>query len=276
VIGADALSSPLPSSTVLRAFGAEGEIARIVDGGQGMTVRAGGLAFKRCENSELAEWLAGVIECVQEDGFRVARPVRGNCGKFVVDGWCATRWLEGTTAINGRWHEAMAACSAFHNAIRHVPYSPALASLDNPYTRVDSGLWQTTPIVDARLGPMAEQLRRFLRPVALPGQLVHGDPGEGNMLFCIGEPVGIIDMVPYWHPANYSLAMLLSDGIAWSGAPLELLESVRELPEMDQLLARAVLFRLHVGYLFGGAVRAARRAERYAPVAEAIARWQSK
>jgi uncharacterized protein (TIGR02569 family) len=276
MIGADTLPSPLPSSTVLRAFGAGGENARIVDGGQGVTVRAGGLAFKRCENSELAEWLAGVMEGVEEDGFRIARPVRGVSGDFVVEGWCATRWLEGTAAINGRWQEAMSACSAFHRAIRHVPYSPTLEGLDNPYTRVDAGLWRATPIVDGRLGPMAEQLRQSLRPVTLPGQLLHGDPSEGNLLFCPREPVGIIDIAPYWHPADYALAVLLADGIAWSGAPPELLESVRESPEMDQLLARAVLFRLQVGYLFGGAARAARRAERYAPVAQAIERWQSK
>lgn len=265
-----------PPESVFRAFGFSSRSMQAVDGGQGDTFRVGDLALKPCENIEVAEWLAGVMEGVEEDGFRIARPVRAATGKFVVDGWCATQWIEGTTAIDGRWSEAMSACVAFHLALRHVPRSPVLADLDNPYTRVDARLWQTTPTVDDRLGPMAEKLRRWLRPVTLAGQLVHGDPSEGNLLFSSGKPVGIIDIAPYWHPPEYALAVMLADGIAWSGAPVELLDRVRDLPEMDQLLARAVLFRLQVGYLFGGGERAARRAERYAPVVEAVERWQSK
>ena len=142
--------------------------------------------------------------------------------------------------------------------------------MDNPYDRADAAVWGEWP-QEVDIGPSAERLRRFLRPVTLPSQLVQGDPSEGNLLFAPGQPPGIIDVAPCWHPADYGIAMLIADGIAWSGAPVNLLAHVASWPEMDQLLIRAVLFRLYVGYLFrGGKPAAERRASAYAPVIEAI------
>ena len=89
------------------------------------------------------------------------------------------------------------------------------------------------------------------------------------MLFLQDHPPGIIDIAPYWHPAGYSLAMLVADGIAWSRAPLNLLTQVMPQQEMDQLLARAVLFRLYVGFL-RGETGAEQHARTYAPIIEAI------
>jgi uncharacterized protein (TIGR02569 family) len=267
-----------PSDSTLRAFGVSGFSARRIDGGQGITFRAGLLALKRCpeEEAQSVEWLAGTLEHVEEDGFRIARPVRSASGSFLVDRWSATRWIDGTTAIDGRWPEAMSACVAFHRALRHVPWSPTFENLDNPYSNIDAELWSATPTIDPRVGPIGERLGHQLRPVNLSCQLVHGDPSEGNLLFLPGSPVGIIDIAPYWHPPDYALAVMLADGIACSGAPVALLDTVRELPEMDQLLARAVLFRLLAGYQLGGEARAARRAVLYTPVAETIERWQSR
>ena len=259
------------SNDVVRAFGVAGAIPCRVEGGQGVTFRVGDLAIKRCEDVAQAEWLGGIMETLQEQGFRIARPIRAASGSFVFDGWCAMRWIEGTPALEGRWREAVEACEAFHRALAHVPWSPVLEPMDNPYARADAAIWSATPLEGVFLGPAAERLRRLLRPVTLPSQLVHGDPSEGNMLFLQDQPPGIIDMAPYWHPAGYSLAMLVADGIAWSRAPLNLLAQVMPRPEMDQLLARAVLFRLYVGFLFrGGEAGAEHRARAYAPVIEAI------
>jgi uncharacterized protein (TIGR02569 family) len=242
-------------------------------GGQGTTFRAGDLAIKKCDDIERTEWLSGVLETVQEHGFRVARPVRGGSGSFVVDGWCAARWIEGTTAIEGRWHEAIEALQAFHRALSQVPWSPLLHRMDNPYDRADAAVWREWP-QGVDIGPSAERLRRLLRPVTLPSQLVQGDPSEGNLLFDSHQPPGIIDVAPYWHPADFAIAMLIADGIAWSRAPLNLLAHVSSWPEMNQLLVRAILFRLYVGYLFRGGIPAAeRRASAYAPVIEAVENW---
>jgi uncharacterized protein (TIGR02569 family) len=263
----------LPPDSVLAAFGAGRSRPRPVQGGQGSTFRVANLAIKRCEDEERIEWLSNVMEAVEENGFRVARPVRAFTGRFTADGWCAARWVEGITAIAGRWDQAIAAITAFHLALRAVPRSPVLHRMDNPYVRADAAVWREWP-EGMSIGPTAERLRGLLRPVTLASQLIQGDPSEGNLLFAPGQPPAIIDVAPYWHPADYGVAMLIADGIAWSGAPVDLLAQAAPRPEMDQLLIRAVLFRLCVGYLFRGGVSAAeRRANAYAPVIEAVENW---
>lgn len=262
-----------PSSSVVAAFGAAGLPPRLVHGGQGVTFRIGDLAIKKCDEIERTEWLSGVLEAVEEKGFRLARPVRADTSKFVVDGWCAARWIDGTTAIAGRWCEAIEACQAFHRALVGVPQSPLLYRTDNAYDRADTAVWAYPP-QDLHIGPTTQQLQRLLRPITLPSQLVHGDPSEGNLLFAPDEPPGIIDIAPYWHPADYGIAVLIADGIAWSGAPHSLLADVACWREMDQLLIRAVLFRLYVGYLFrGGQAAAENRASAYGPVIHALQNW---
>lgn len=246
-----------------------------VEGGQGATFRASHLAIKECDDIERTQWLSSVLETVHEQGFRIACPARSCSGGFVVDGWCAARWLDGTTEIEGRWHEAIEALQAFHRSLRQVPWSPLLHQLDNPYDLADAAVWGDWP-QDVDIGPSTARLRQWLRPVTLPSQLIQGDPSEGNLLFAAGQPPGIIDIAPYWHPADYSIAMLIADGIAWSGAPTSLLSHVAAWPQMDQLLIRAVLFRLYVGYLFrGGIPTAEHRASAYAPVVEALENWPS-
>ena len=130
-----------PTDAILRSFGEAGAVARAVPGGQGVTFHAGPLAIKRCDDIEQTEWLFGVLEGVVEQGFRIARPVRAATGHFVAEGWCATRWIEGTTAIEGRWVEAIAALDAFHHALRLAPLSPLLARAENPYARADAAIW---------------------------------------------------------------------------------------------------------------------------------------
>jgi uncharacterized protein (TIGR02569 family) len=262
-----------PPPQIAAAFGVDGAAPCAVRGGQGATFRVGNLAVKKCEDVVQTEWLCGVMETVTERGFRIARPVRADGGQFVVDGWFATLWVEGTTDMAGRWHEAIDACQAFHIALNRVPWSPLLHRMDNPWGRADAAIWAQPP-VDLHIGPIADGLHRRLRPIDLPSQLVHGDPGDGNFLFAPGRPPAIIDMPPYWHPADYAIAVLIADGIAWSGAPLSLLDHVAAWPQMDQLLLRAVLFRLYVGFLFrGGQSAADRRADAYAPVINAIENW---
>lgn len=263
-----------PSSEIMMAFGAAPALPVALDGGQGVTFRIGELVMKRCDDIRQTEWLSGVMENVKEEGFRIARPVRAQNGEFVVDGWCASPWIDGSTALDGQWHEAIAACQAFHQALKRIPWSPALSQPGNPYGRADAVVWDGDWPAGLDLGPVAGRLRRLYAPVTLPAQLVQGDPSEGNILFTPGKPPAIIDIAPYWHPADYAIAMFIADGIAWSGAPVSLLDTVAGWPEMGQLLLRAVLFRLYVGYLFrGGPSASEHRARAYAPVIQTIDDW---
>jgi uncharacterized protein (TIGR02569 family) len=260
------MAEQAPPPDILAAFGLAADPAAPVQGGQGDTFRAGTLALKRCHDPEQTEWVSAILETLEERGFRVARPVRSQACGFVVRGWCATCWLDGTVKVEGRWLEAIAALDAFHAAVRKVGDAAVLHRADNPWSRADALVWSSDR-PEHSIGPTADRLFELRRPVELRAQLIQGDPSEGNILFTPGLAPALIDIAPYWHPADYSIALLVADGIAWSQAPARLLDVVAGRAEMRQLLLRAVLFRLYVGYLFRGGIDAAeKRAAAYAPV----------
>jgi len=123
----------------------------------------------------------------------------------------------------------------------------AILHSDNPYRFCDRAAWMEEPDgTEKELGPAGARLLALRRPVHLPSQLVQGDPSEGNILFAEDAAPAIIDIAPYQRPAEFSIAMLLADGIAWSGAPVELLREELKAPGFDQLIVRAILFRLYV------------------------------
>jgi hypothetical protein len=157
-----------------------------------------------------------------------------------------------------------------------VPRPELFDRRTNVFAVSDRLAWGEAPLgLAGNLGKDGDRILRCLRPVNARSQLIQGDPSQGNLLFDDGDlPPAVIDVAPYWRPAEYALAMFVADGIAWSKAPLTLLDSVRRVPEMEQLLARAVLFRLIVGKLFRGGRAIARRSSAYAPVIDAIVEWQ--
>ena len=88
-----------------------------------------------------------------------------------------------------------------------------------------------------------------LRPVRLEDQLVHGDLG-GNVLFAEGEPPAVIDFSPYWRPAGLALAVAAVDALMWGGADPAILDELAGQPELDQLLARALVYRIITEMIF--------------------------
>jgi uncharacterized protein (TIGR02569 family) len=268
------MPAPPPTPEILAAFRLPAHEPTAINAGQGDTFRVHNIALKRSHHPEETEWLSAILETLPQEGFRIARPIRSVTRAFVVDGWCAAEWLEGTTRHQDEnWLQAIDTLQAFHHALRHVPDSPILHRADNPWTRSDALVWSDR-VPDTSIGPTADRLLQLRRPVTLPAQLIQGDPGEGNMLFAPKLPPAIIDIAPYWHPATYSVAVFIADTIAWSHAPLSLLDHVKSWPQMQQLLLRAVLFRLYVGYLFKGGIEASeKRAAAYAPVIRAAENW---
>jgi uncharacterized protein (TIGR02569 family) len=263
---------PPPPASVLTAFGINERSVVPVRGGQGSTYRAGALALKPCPSPAEAEWLGAVLETIVEDGFRIAKPVRASSGAFVEGGWCAAEWLAGEATLANNWDEAIRALRAFHRALRGVKCPSLLGQRQDLYTAADRLVWEDPSCGGRCLGPAARRLRARYRPIQFSSQVIHGDPSEGNLLFAPGVPAAIIDVAAFCRPAEYSVALLISDGIAWSSGPPTLLDQVRDVPAMDQLLLRAVLFRLEVAARFGSRDIAAYE-RGYAPVVAAVERW---
>jgi hypothetical protein len=102
------------------------------------------------------------------------------------------------------------------------------------------------PLLGPAAGPVAGQVRRLLaalRPVDLPSQLLHADLG-GNVLFADGLPPAVIDFSPLERPAGLPLAIAAVDALMQRGASPALLEHLAGEPELDQLLPRALAYRL--------------------------------
>ena len=223
---------------VLAAFGLDPNTA-VRPAGRAIVV--GDIVFKPADDEAEAMWTAEVMSSLVADEVRLARPVRSDDGRWLVDGWTAWTRISGRPAL--RWNDIIAAGRALHDATRTLERPAVLDGRTHGWARADRMAWGEEDATDL---PLASRLIERLRPVDLEPQVVHGDL-TGNVLFADGERPAIIDFSPYWRPAGWALAVVIVDAVVWHGAPTELADALSDEPEAEQLLARATLFRLYCG-----------------------------
>jgi uncharacterized protein (TIGR02569 family) len=238
---------------VLAAFGVAGVVPVRLAGGQGTAWRSGPIVLKPAELERADRWNADVFDALTGPGFRVPRPVRAATGDWIAHGWTAWQLVSGVAAdwsgVSPRWPELIAGSRALHAALAPVPVPRWRVTQDIPWTVGDQVAWgerDPEPLLGPAAGSIAGQVRRLLaalRPVELPDQLVHADLA-GNVLFADGEPPAFIDFSPLCRPAALPLAVVAADALQWSGARPEALDYLADEPEFDQLLARALIYRL--------------------------------
>ena len=261
VTGAGRLNS-VPEE-VLAAFGLAGTVPMRLSGGQGTAWRAGHVVLKPADSLRAGRWFAEVYDALTGPGFRVPRPVRALTGDWLTGdwltgdwvalGWTAYQWVSGTAAdwsgVSPRWPAMVTVSRALHAALAGVPVPAWRATEENPWTIGDEVAWgerDPDPLLGPAAGPLAGQVRRLLaalRPVDLPSQLIHADLG-GNVLFDDGLPPAVIDFSPLERPAGLPIAVAAVDALMWRGASPAMLEYLAGEPELDQLLPRALAYRL--------------------------------
>ncbi|HWG01718.1 MAG TPA: phosphotransferase [Trebonia sp.] len=238
---------------VLAAFGAAGLIPERLPGGQGTTWRAGQIVLKPADSVREGRWAADVYDTLTGPGFRVPRPVRAASGDWVARGWAGWRWVDGAAAdlsgVSPRWPGLIAVSRALHAALARVPVPEWWGTVENPWTIGDQVAWgerDPGPLLGPAAGQLAGQVRRLLaalRPVRLPDQLLHADLA-GNVLFADGAPPAVIDFSPLARPAGLPLAIAAVDVLMWHQARPKVLDLLTDEPSFDQLLARALVYRL--------------------------------
>ena len=261
----------LPNS-VMRAFGLSGSPV-VLRGGQGQAIRIGDVVVKPCDDVREMQGLLPVLDTLREDGFRIAPPVSARDGRWVVDGWVASRLIAGTAGLVGREAEAVDACRALHAALRdaypHADPPDWLTHRADVWQQAMALAWGETDAGDLLRGEAAREvtaLQQRLRPVDdLPPQITHGDPCGDNVLFADGLPPAIIDMPPYWRAAGYAIAVILADAVAWEGSSPDVLDFGRNEPHFAQLLLRACLFRIAVAAMRCEPGSLRKRLRRYGP-----------
>jgi uncharacterized protein (TIGR02569 family) len=213
-------------------------------GGGGTCWQAGDLVLKPGQHAVVGSWLGEVFAGLHGPGFRAPRPVRAADGSWTVDGWAAWTTVEGEPAPLRRWPELVAASRAFHTALAGVSAPRWVGRGRNRWAVADRVAWEQTDVELApELADLVGELRAATRPVHLRSQLVHGDIA-GNVLFTAGQPPAVIDFSPYWRPAGYALAVAAVDLLAWSAAAPGILDELADEEDIDQLLIRALTFRL--------------------------------
>jgi uncharacterized protein (TIGR02569 family) len=250
---------------VLAAFGVAGVDPVRLAGGQGTAWRAGQVVLKPAESLRAGRWFADVYDGVAGPGFRVPRPVRAVTGDWVAEGWTAAQWVDGTAAdwsgVSPRWPGLIAVSRALHAALADVPVPSWRDTEENPGVIGDQVAWgerDPGPLLGPDAGRVAGQVRRLLaalRPVDLPDQLIHADLA-GNVLFADGMPPAVIDFSPLERPASLPLAVAAVDALQWRGARPEVLDQFAGEPDFDQLLARALIYRLVTDVVRAAAGRA--------------------
>ncbi len=238
---------------VLAGFGLAGAVPVRLPGGQGTAWRAGQVVLKPADSLREGRWFAEVYDKLAGPGFRVPRPVRALTGDWVARGWTAWQWVPGAAAdwsgVSPRWPDLVAVSRALHAALAGVPGPAWRATVQNPGTAGDEVAWgerDPGPLAGPAAGPLAGQVRRLLaalRPVDLPAQLVHADLA-GNVLFADGLPPAVIDFSPLQRPAGLPLAVVAVDALMWQRASPGALGYLSGEPELDQLLARALVYRM--------------------------------
>jgi uncharacterized protein (TIGR02569 family) len=238
------VSDRFPQREVISAFGCDGPASRF-DGGQGSTFVVGEVVLKPAVDHAQAAWVGEVLSTVAQESFRMPRPIKSRDGRWVVDGWTAFERVEGEHRLwGGPWAEAVDVCGRFHSALAHLPRPAFLQERTDRFAEADHLAWHATAAASpAPLTDTVNRLRSMSRPVRSADQLIHGD-FAGNLLFATGLPPAVIDFSPYWRPAGYAIALTIVDAILWYGQGVRLTARAAHVPELDQLLLRALLFRL--------------------------------
>ncbi len=234
-----------PDDDVLAAFGGTGR-ASLLAGGQGSTFVDGDVVLKPAGDEAQANWAARVLSTVTQEGFRTPRPIMSRDGRWVVDGWTAFERVDGEHLLRGGpWAEAIQVCGRFHSALARLPMPAFIEGRTDRFAEADRLAWDegTAALPSKPLTEMISRLRSMSRPIALQQQVIHGDVA-GNLLFAAGLPPAVIDFSPYWRPAGYATALMIVDAVLWYGEGIGLTSHATDVPELSQLLLRALIFRL--------------------------------
>lgn len=190
------------------------------------------------------EWIAATLATIPDTPrLRLARPIPATDGTWTHQGWQAWRHLPGHPD-HRRVDETLTAGQLLHQALADLPRPAFLDHRDNPWTYGDRVAFDELPVpADAPMAGLLQQLAAERHPIDLPSQPVHGDL-LGNVLFAPGLPPAVIDWPVYHRPADWALAVTVTDAITWYDAPVDLISRHQHRPAWRQLVIRALIYRI--------------------------------
>jgi uncharacterized protein (TIGR02569 family) len=228
---------------VRTAFGvAEVEPAPVIWAGR-HAWQCGEVLIRPVADNAVASWSAGVLDGLQVEGVRLARPIRASDGRWIVAGWAACRHVAGT--VEPRYDAIVDTANRLHAATAAVPRPRLLDDRDDLVARSAAGAFGEIKLTlgPANGGGLYGQLAAYRTPVRVPSQVVHPEL-FGAVLFDQAGTPGLVDLVPCWRPKEWAAAVLVVDALAWGDADPALIQHWDRLDEWPQMMLRAVLHRL--------------------------------
>lgn len=233
----------IPNQEVLEAFGAIGK-PRQLAGGQGECYRIDNIVLKPTKDAVEASWIADIYSNLVSDQFRVPKPIRANDGSWVFNNWTASEFVEGVDGV-GNYAEAVELSKVFHQALVGVPKPDFFETRNSVWAVADRIAWGELPVPNFKLtNEPLKKIFGLLKKNDLPNQLIHGDWGPGNILFSPNLAPAVIDFSPYWRPADFPIAIMMIDALAYEGADKSIIDLGKNIKDFDQLLLRALARRI--------------------------------
>jgi uncharacterized protein (TIGR02569 family) len=271
-----------PTARSIAAFGVDESRLSKFPGGQGQVWTDGRVVMKSVGYEPERVWLCEVYAgWTAHDVVRVPEPIpaRLEAGRegvaWIVDGWSAHVLVPGRDAELLREIEQVRdASDRFHGCVADLARPDWLDQRDDPWAYGDRLAWEgAAPIGTPPVLALIGRLTAALAPVTGPSQAIHGDVLP-NVLLADARPPAVIDWPLYFRPAGFANAIAVTDAVTFRSAPAALLEDWATGPDWQQLLIRALLYRLGpTGFiatrnsLMGSLVT---HAERVAPVIDVV------
>jgi len=237
-----------PDPAVLSAFRCAADPEPLA-GGRGLSWRSGDVVLKPAEeNPRITDWICDLLETLRPVGYRISAPLRTVDGEWHFDDWTASAYEPGTPADEtGAWADVLRAGAAFGRDLLSAPEPWFTQMRTDPWAVADRVAWEEESVdLPPQYAVLVGRLRALAgdRPDAQP-QVVHGDL-TGNILLHPGLDPLILDFSPYWRPAPYPLAVVMTDAMSWYGAdPLDFRQHADVLgDEPVRYLARSLTFRV--------------------------------
>lgn len=232
----------IPNQNILNVFGVSGEPI-LLPGGEGTCYRVGNVVFKPTNDTVKSSWIAEINNNLKSDKFRVPKSIHSKSGTWVFDGWTASEFLEGQHR-RGQYAEAIKLSKVFHKALANIPKPEWFDKKTDVFAIADKIAWSELPLPNFE--PTKEPLKKIfnlLKDNHLPNQLIHGDWGLNQILFHDTLPPAIIDVTPYFRPADYPIADMIISALDHEDADLSILDLGQDIADFNQLLLRALVFR---------------------------------
>lgn len=267
-----------PTPAAIQAFGVSTDSLRQLPGGAGHTWTDGRLVLKPVGCAPEHDWVCEVYASWTSTDVRVPEPLaprHGSDKAWSVEGWGAHVFVTGRDLDPAKdLTQIKEASDAFHQAVVHLDRPAWMNVRDDPWAYGDRLAWEgAEPQGDAVTLELIGRLRAGCRPVKQAEQVIHGDILP-NVLSGAGRVPAVIDWPPYFRPVGMANAIALTDAVTFRGAPLQLLSEWGTGADWNQMLIRALLYRLGPTGIFAARHRLMGRLvthlERIRPVVDAV------